>query len=351
MSYPKILSIGYSVPPKSYTQEEVWNALGYQTSHFKRIFMGGEIQKRYLWIDPHKIRDLDWQGLQDEYLVGATDLSAKSVRACLDGHKADNIGCVVYVSCTGYLCPSVGHRIAPQFNFPSNISFTSILGMGCEGGYPGLMRAKDYVVANGKPALVIATELSTCTFFKEDGGVPDSDHDYEVLRANAIFADASVCALVGYDNDPRHPYIVDTENYFVPDYLEDLGFVWSKGRLRVRLTRRVPELAAVVTGVATRRLLDRNNLGLSDIPWMIIHAAGSRVLDNIRDYLGVPERKMALSRSVLRDFGNCSSTTIGLIGKRLMDQNVQPGDWVLVVSVGPGMVGGATLLRFPGGGE
>lgn len=344
---PKVISIGTAFPPNSYTQEELWDALGYSTPHFKRIFMGGEIQRRHLWMDPLTIKDKGWQELQEGYLKGATKLSRRAVRDCLDFRRPSDIGCVVFVSCTGYQCPSIAHRL--DMGFPPDTYYTNILGMGCEGGFPGLKRAYDYVVTSGKTALVIATELSSCTFFPEVDGRPDPENDYEILRSNAIFADASAVALVGYDDNPRHPYIIDSESYCNSDYLDDLGYVWRDGRLRVLLSRRVPDLAPEVVAKALEKLLYENDLTLDQIEWFIVHAAGTQVLDNIRDRLSIPEEKMTLSREVLRKYGNCSSSTIGLIGKELMRQDIEPGDRVLVVSIGPGMVGGATLLQFPGG--
>jgi len=78
----------------------------------------------------------------------------------------------------------------------------------------------------------------------------------------------------------------------------------------------------------------------------VIHAAGSTVLDNIRDALALPEEKVALSRETLRMVGNTSSTSVGITGKRLMTENILPSYYVAVLSVGPGMTGGMTLLRF-----
>ncbi len=115
------------------------------------------------------------------------------------------------------------------------------------------------------------------------------------------------------------------------------------------LSRRVPELAPLVVKPAVKTLLKRRRMSIADIEWFVIHAAGNTVLDNIRDALGIDEEKVNLSRETLRLFGNTSSTSVGITGKALMVQNVQPGDYAVVLSIGPGMTGGATLLQFEGG--
>jgi alkylresorcinol/alkylpyrone synthase len=217
----------------------------------------------------------------------------------------------------------------------------------CEGGgFPGLTTATDFATARGKLALVVATELSGLTYYPEPDGKPNPENDYQCLRANAIFAEASSAALVGYDDDWRHPSIIDQESYTDSHYIDDLGYKWRHGRLMVVLSKRVPELAPVVVKPAVEAVLQRQDLKVADIGWWVVHAAGLLVLRNIQKALGIAEEKLELSMEVLRDYGNCSSATVGLIGKRLMSENIKRGDFVVVVTVGPGIRGGASILRF-----
>ena len=348
MSRPKITSMGIALPPNSYTQDEVFEELGYPKV-FRRLFSGSEIDKRHFWVQLERIKELSFQEQQEEYLKGAIALSKKAILNCIDGRDPLDIGCLVFCSCTGFAPgPTVGHYLVKEIGLDVNIYISNLASHGCEGGFPGLKRAYDYSSTSGKPSLIVACELSSCSSFPENGSRPDPENHFELARANAIFADAASCCLVGYDNDWRHPQVMDTESYFNVDYMNDLGYVWRDGRLRVLLSRRVPELATEVVGFAVGKLLRRQKLPITDIHWWVIHAAGSKVLDNIRDALRLPEEKLLLSREILRAYGNCSSSTIGLIGKRLMDENIQPEDQVMVLSVGPGMVGGSTLLRFGG---
>jgi len=344
----KVISIGTALPPNVYTQEEIFSTLGYPKA-FKRLFSDSGIDKRHFWVPLERIKTLSFQQQQEEYLKGAISLSKEAILNCLDGRNPHDIGCLVFCSCTGFAPgPTVGHYLAREIGLDVSIYISNLASMGCEGGFPGLKRAYDFVSTSKKPALVVACELSSCSYFPEPDGKPDSENHFELARADAIFADAASCCLVGYDNDWRHPEVVDMESYLDVNYIDDLGYVWRDGRLRVRLSKRVPELAPEVVGKAVRKLLFRRELLMSDINWWVIHAAGSLVLDNIRDELGIPEEKIHLSREVLKTYGNCSSATIGLIGKRLMHEEVKPGDKVLVLSVGPGIVGGASLLQFGG---
>jgi len=58
-------------------------------------------------------------------------------------------------------------------------------------------------------------------------------------------------------------------------------------------------LAPLVVKPAVEAVFERQGLRVPDIDWWVIHAAGSSVLDNIRDALGIAEEKMELSRETL----------------------------------------------------
>ncbi|MBA7672346.1 3,5-dihydroxyphenylacetyl-CoA synthase [subsurface metagenome] len=346
MNSPKVISIGFAVPEKSYTQEEVFQELGYP-QRFWRVFKESGIDKRHLWIPPDKAKGLSWQEQQEIYRDGAVRLSLQAINECLDGRSAGDIACVVYGSCTGFTPgPTVAHYLAKELGLKPSTYYTNIIGQGCESGFPGLRRAYDFTVASGKKALVVNCELCTCTYYPEPDGKPDPENHFELLRGNALFADAASCVLVGLDENPRHPFIVDMETHTNTDFINDLGYTWRLGRLRVMLSRRVPELAPQVVKPAVDAVLQRQGLSVTDIKWWVIHAAGNTVLDNIRDALGIAEEKVTLSRGTLREFGNTSSTSVGITGKRLMGEHVRQGDYAAVLSVGPGMTGGISLLRW-----
>ncbi|MBA7648394.1 3,5-dihydroxyphenylacetyl-CoA synthase [subsurface metagenome] len=347
MNRPKIISLGYAIPEHSYSQDEIFQHLGYP-SKFKRVFTSADIDRRYFCIPLEQITKLSWQEQEEEYQKRATELSKQAVINCLDNRDPKGISCIVYGSCTGFAPgPTIAHYLSKELGFPPSTYYTNIIGQGCESGFPNLKRAYDFVVATGKQALVVNCELSCLTYFPEPDGKPDPGNHWELLRSNAIFADAASSALVGFDDDPRHPFIVDTETYTDTSYLGDLGYTWRDGRLRVLLSRRVPEIAGKLVGIVVPKLLERHGLKPTDIEHYIIHAAGNTVLDNIRRALGLSEENMALSRETLRRFGNTSSTSVGITGKRLMEKHKpRPGDYAAVISLGPGMTSGATLLRW-----
>jgi predicted naringenin-chalcone synthase len=344
--YPQILSIGFAVPEHYYTQDEIFRQLGYPRGYW-RLFKDSGIDRRHFWVELNKISKLSFQEQQEEYHKGALELSKQAIERCLDGRPAGQIGCISYCSCTGFSPgPTIPHYLSKEIKFALNTYYCNIVSHGCEGGYPGLKRAADFTANSGLPSLVISCELSSCAIYPEPEGVPDLANDLELMRANAIFADAASCALIGYDDDWRHPCIIDTETYTNTDDLDHLGFVWQNGRLRVRLSRDVPQIAGAVVRAAAEALFERNRLNIQDIDFFIIHAAGNAVIDRVQAALGIPDEKTKLSRETLKSYGNTSSASIGITGKRLMSENIRCGEFAVILSIGPGITGGAILLRF-----
>ena len=343
----KLISLGYALPPHRYSQRQAFDALAYPR-RFWPIFKGAQVETRHFCLPLETIRERGWQEMCEAYLEWAKTLSLASITACLDGRDPSIIACVAFASCSGYQCPGIMHHIAGEVGLAPTTFFTNIGGHGCEGGEPVLKRAWDAVLATAKPALAVTTEVCSSTYFPEPEGMADPENDYELLRGMAIFADASVAALVGHDNDPRHPYIVDFENVVDTSYIGELGYIWRNGRLRLRMSRSILEIAPVLARRAVSGLLDRLGLRVEHVQHWVIHAAGAKIITNIGRALGLGDDKLDISRQTLRLFGNTSSTSVGITGKRLIDSGAcRPGDRVVMVSLGPGMSSGATLLRFP----
>jgi alkylresorcinol/alkylpyrone synthase len=343
---PKIISLGYAVPHLSFSQKDVFDGLKYPRSYW-RLFGNSGIDLRYFCVPLDKAASMSFQEQQEQYMINAVSLSREAVEKCLDSRSIDDIGCVIFGSCTGLAPgPAIPQFLGEKLGFSSDVYFINLAGQGCESGFPGLKNAYDFVKVNRKKALVINCELSSLTHFPEPEGKPDPENDYECLRSNAVFADGASCALIGFDDVWRHPSIIDMQTNTDYAYLDDLGFSWRNGRLRVKLSRRVPDLAPRVIKPAVDAILQNNRLDIKDINWWVVHAAGNTVLDNIRDGLGIREENMALSRETLRLFGNTSSSSVGITGKRLIEKNIKPKDFVMTMSIGPGMTGGCALLRF-----
>jgi alkylresorcinol/alkylpyrone synthase len=348
--FPKVLSVGFAVPEEHYyTQRELFDAFGYY-GPFWPLFKNAGIEGRYFAMPKEKVLNATLQEQQECYAEWARIISNHAAEECLEGWNRGHIGSLSFASCTG-ICPgpTMGHLLAQDLVLPFSTYVTNILYQGCDGGFPAFKRGIDYTLAHKGMSLIIACELSSCAYGQEEKGPkgePDPENEYELIRAHAIFGDGCSAVLIGYDDDPRHPVILDTSTFLQTQYQDELGFIWRDGRLRIRLGRRVPDIATHLAGTAARGLLTKWNLTSKDINHWIVHPAGAKVLGMIQEELQIPDKNIRFSYDALKRYGNCSSSTVGIIGKLMMREEICPEGYAMMLNVGPGMTGDATLFHF-----
>jgi predicted naringenin-chalcone synthase len=113
----------------------------------------------------------------------------------------------------------------------------------------------------------------------------------------------------------------------------DLGF-------RMGLSPRVPDVLAKHVGDVVDELLGAAGLRVEDVAGWAVHPGGPRILDVVRDELGLAESAMAAARRVLAEHGNCSSATVLLVLDELGDVDGP----VVAMAFGPGLTLYAALL-------
>ena len=79
------------------------------------------------------------------------------------------------------------------------------------------------------------------------------------------------------------------------------------------LSPRVPDVLSRHVGRRRRGAAHRRGLRVEDVAGWAVHPGGPRILDVVRDELGLAEAQLAASRRVLAEHGNCSSATVLLV--------------------------------------
>jgi predicted naringenin-chalcone synthase len=98
---------------------------------------------------------------------------------------------------------------------------------------------------------------------------------------------------------------------------------------------------------ALQRLLQRHGLSRSEIRFWVVHPGGRKVINSVQEYLKLTDEQMLFSRAVLRNYGNMSSATVMFVlDKVVRDGDPHPGDWGVMVALGPGMAAEVALLRW-----
>jgi Predicted naringenin-chalcone synthase len=267
----------------------------------------------------------------ERFLVEAMPLGKDAVAAALDdaGLAPDEIGLFAVVSCTGYVSPGLDIRLAADLGMGSDVQRLSVGHMGCYAAVPGLGAVSDYVVARGRPAVLLCLELPSLH-------VQPATSRLDQVVAHAIFGDAAAAVVVepGSGSGPGYTVVdvlartdTSTADHMTWD-VTDMGF-------RMGLSPRVPAVLARHVRDVVTELLTRNGLALSDVDGWAVHPGGPRILDVVGRELRLGEQDLAISRGVLSEHGNCSSGTVLIVLDQLTRQ--RRSGTVVVMAFGPGL--------------
>lgn len=315
---------------------------GYTSERIKKIFMNGEIETRHFYLEGkpfnrHETKD----ELTSRYERGAKSLGAGACRNAFEeaGLKPEEIGLISVASCTGYLCPGLTSRLAKELNLNKNIQQANLLGMGCSGAMPALQRGFDFVKAYpGRKALVVAVEVCSAAYF--------SDDSMDTIIGNAICADGAAALVLGNAQNWPGPEIIGFASEIFPEHQDKVGFESKGGFLKIVLGPEIPKLAGPAARQVVGELLKANGLQKDDISHWVVHSGGKKVVDKIGEGLEIAPEKLASTRRILKTCGNMSSPTVLFVLKEILSQKPKPGEYGVMLALGPGLTVEAALLRF-----
>ncbi|HKQ63562.1 MAG TPA: type III polyketide synthase [Methylomirabilota bacterium] len=341
MPFPKIAAVATATPPHRFTQAELLALAGYRDEERSGFFRRSDIEGRYLWIDPGTFRPNESvDELSERFRTGAQALGESAARRALAaaGWDALDVDFIATTTCTGRLTPSLDARLIGRLGCRADVQRVHVGDTGCASAMVALQQASNYVTAfPGRRALVIAVEICSAAYFLDDR--------LESAVAHAIFADGA--GALAITTDGTGPSIVAQRTLFRPEHLDAMGFEYPGGRPRVVLSKDVRRIGAAMMGEMAAVLMAAQGLKREDIGYWVLHSAGRRVIDRARSLLELSEEQVSHSRSVLRRFGNMSSATIlFVLDETLQKESPVPGDWGLMIGLGPGFAAEGALLRW-----
>jgi len=341
MPLPKIAAVATATPPHRFTQSELLMLAGYRDEERSGFFRRSDIEGRYLWIDPATFRPNESvDELGDRFREGALELGEAAARRALEraGWTAVDVDFVATTTCTGRLTPSLDARLIGRLGCRADVQRVHVGDTGCASAMVALQQASNYVTAfPGRRALVVAVEICSAAYFLDDR--------LESAVAHAIFADGAGALAV--TTDGPGPALVAQRTLFRPEHLDAMGFEYPGGRPRVVLSKDVRRIGAIMMGEMAAILMAAQGLKRDDIRYWVLHSAGRRVIDRARTLLELSEEQVGHSRAVLRRFGNMSSATIlFVLDETLRQESPVPGDWGVMIGLGPGFAAEGALLRW-----
>ncbi len=347
MSYPRILGMGFGVPPYSYSQTEIYER--FLEPHLGRnrrariLFQRAGIEHRFTAIagEYHNV----FRGTQERnrtFMQAALPLGEATVRRALDAANvpARAIDQFSVISCTGYDLPFLDLQIAGQVGLRRDLRRTCILGMGCYGAFPGLVRARDVALADPQQhALMLSIELCSLHF--------QPTADTENVIVSALFGDGAAAAVVGFDEDSTGPMLVDSLTRCEYNTLEHMAFHLTDHGMKMVLSAYVPELLEANIEEFVDELLERNHLKRRDVRFWGLHPGGLKIMQHIERRLELERDALSYSRAVLRRYGNMSSATILFVLDEIIRcGKPEQGDYAVLLAFGPGLTMEGCLLQW-----
>ena len=332
--------------PARYDQRDIWDSV--LADHYghdqvaRRIFLGCGVTSRHSVVDLRAEDVGRWStgARMRRYEAEAPPLGQAAVEAALAdaGLRADEVGLLVVVSCTGYATPGVDVRIADELGMAGDLRRLLVGHMGCYAAIPALGAAADFVRARGRPAVVLCLELTS--LHRQPAA---ARHDREQLVTHALFGDGAGAIVL--EPDARGGLeVLDTTAVTAPATSELMTWHVTDHGFRMTLSPKVPDVLADHVADATKALLAPHGLEPADVTGWAVHPGGPRILDVVRDQLGLSVDAVSPSRAVLAEHGNCSSATVLFVLRRLRDR-ARPGDPVVAMGFGPGLMLCSALLQ------
>jgi alkylresorcinol/alkylpyrone synthase len=341
MAAPKIAAVATATPPWRYDQATVLRMSGYDDPRRMGFFNNSLIETRHLYLDPETFTpDESVDQLNARWRRGAVEVGTAAVARAIEraGWRREDVDFLATTTCTGRVCPSLDAQIINELGLRSTIQRVHVGDTGCASAMVAMQQAVNHLRAfPGHRAVMAAVEICSAAYFLDDR--------LESAVAHAIFADGA--GAIAISGDGPGPEIVEHRTMFRSEHLGAMGFEYPGGRPRVVLSKDVRRIGAGMMKEMADALMATHGLKQDDVAHFVLHSAGRRVIEQVGKLMELDGSRLAHSRTVLQRYGNMSSATVVFVLDDLLRSGEPaPGDWGLMIALGPGFAAEGALLRW-----
>jgi 3-oxoacyl-[acyl-carrier-protein] synthase III len=275
---------------------------------------------------PHTLADMDKVGVrargiatdQEDVLFMALQAADRALTRA--EASADSLDFVILANWSERryvpdLAPRVQHALAARRAFAFDV------GCACAGFLYGLTIAHGYLQnPRFSRGLVVASDRSTRRLRPKS-------------RATLVFGDAAAAMVVERDAT-RGGRLIDYELRTDGSHNEIME-IDGDGHLNAKIKQReLNQLAGRSLADVSRTLLERNQLTLADVDWILPHSGTAGVQAMLAEHLGAPPEK---TLNNLADVGNVAAASIPVsLDHFIQLGKLKPGDRILSAAVGLG---------------
>lgn len=350
---PKLISIGISEPPYTYSQKEIkdfiaglYSQSGSFIEKMIKVFDTSGIEKRSfvkdkLWYsEPRTFTERN-----EVYIKSAIEMSIEAVKNCLNSIDLpmDEIDHLIYISSTGISTPTIDAYLFNRFKLSRKLKRTPIWGVGCLGGAVGLTKAMEYTMAYPEHC-VLVVNVEACSLAFQLSECSKSN-----IVASALFSDGGAASLIVGNNHPLHGVrgleLISSLSTTFYESLSVMGWEVTESGLKVLFSKDIPNIVKNSIASCIDDLMSLQGMSKHEISHYLVHPGGKKVLDAYSQALELDPEIFEISRKVLKMHGNMSSPSLIFVLKEFIESGVYDANDVGVISaLGPGF--SSELLLF-----
>ncbi|WP_406117776.1 type III polyketide synthase [Streptomyces sp. NBC_00989] len=310
-----------------------------------RLIRNTGVQKRHL-VQPIE-QTLRHPGLTERNRIYEVESKKRTPQVVEEALKnadvaARDIDAIIYVSCTGFLMPSLTAWLINTMGLRPDTRQIPIAQLGCAAGGAAVNRAHDFCVAHpGSNVLIVSAEFCSLCY------QPDMD-DIGSLLSDGLFGDAVAAAVVrgtggtGIELERNASYLIPHTEDWISYAVRETGF-------HFQLDRRVPGTMEPLAPVL-REFAKDHSWDAGSLDFYIVHAGGPRILDDLAKFLEVDRSVFRHSWATLSEYGNIASAVVLEAARRLFEEDPPAPDATgLIAGFGPGITAEMALGRWNDG--
>lgn len=315
----RIIGTGMYVPPKTVTNDDL----------SKIVETNDEWITKRVGIKERRISETEF----------TSELGAKAAQAALDdaGVKAEDLDLILAATVSGEtVSPSMACMIQNRLGatcpaMEMNAACAAFLYL-LETAAAYFALHKDYqrilvVGCERMSGILDWTDRGTCVIFGDGSGAA-------VLERGEGYLD-SVLTVKGGDDVIKIPHFIGTSPFFKTE--QDTPYIHMKGQETFKYA-----VNAISSDIKT--LLERNNLTMDDIAWIVPHQANARIIDFACHRLGISAEKMFVN---IEKYGNTSSASVPMALHELKESGkLKRGDKIILCAFGGGLSNMACLIEY-----
>jgi alpha-pyrone synthase len=243
-------------------------------------------------------------------------------QSCLSG-----VTHLLVTSCTGFYAPGIDIDLVKELGLSNRTKRTVIGFMGCYAAATGLRTAREIVFSDAS-ARVLMVNIELCSLHLQQ--TPHFDR----LVSYLLFSDGAAASLISAEpaglrlNDCySHLSLADADR--MAWLIEDQGFAMT---LDPRVPLKIKQFIEQNPTAVGQQILSPDPSKL----WAV-HPGGKSIIDAVQAACHLTDEQVAVSRHILRNYGNMSSATLMFVLQEILLSATDQESTGHAIAFGPGL--------------